>query len=287
MADFGSALLQAFNIFKTLPQQIQAIPELIKPTIRKATLPVAQIAEGFGQRINYPQLASPVSSIERALFRRQQNLVNSGVLERGSDYYEDRPPTPQETMAERFSANTYPGIEKTESAFMYPSGHLVATTPALEQARNQTLRSFSPLAQFQLQGVPVGIQPPLWGGGGTAFVEPKTKLDKSITVTENLYPRDVYHVMAHELLHAAARGKGGIPWDDFVRDFISYSVQNPQVAKHFAPMDIGHRTGPEELYAEMGAWLGPNIFNTPLGKYYEGIIEQPQRIPLKKVRRRK
>ena len=64
-------------------------------------------------------------------------------------------------------------------------------------------------------------------------------------------------------------------------------MQNPEVYQHFSWMDEGHRTGPEELYAEMGAWLGPNIFNTPLGKYYEGIIEQPQRIPLKKVRRRK
>ena len=282
MVDFGSALTQAFNTFKTLPQQFQAIPELIRPTIRKATLPIAQIAEGIGQRINYPRLASPVSPIERSLFQAQQNLVNQGALERGSDYYIDRQPTQQDTMAERFSANTYPGMEKTESAFMYPSGHAVATTPALEQARNQTLRSFSPLAQFQLQGVPVGIQPPLWGGGGTAFVEPKTKFDKSITVTENLYPRDVYHVMAHEVLHAAARGKGGIPWDDFIRDFTAYSIQNPAITAHFNQLDEAHRTGPEEIYAEIGALLGPNIFNTPLGKYYEGIIEKPKKVLLRR-----
>ena len=282
MVDFGSALTQAFNTFKTLPQQFQAIPELIRPTIRKATLPIAQIAEGIGQRINYPRLASPVSPIERSLFQAQQNLVNQGALERGSDYYIDRQPTQQDTMAEIFSANTYPGIEKTESAFMYPSGHGVATTPALEQARNQTLRSFSPLASFQLGGVPVGIQPPLWGGGGTAFVEPKTKFDKSITVTENLYPRDVYHVMAHELLHAAARGKGGIPWDDFIRDFTAYSIQNPAITAHFSQLDEAHRTGPEEIYAEIGALLGPNIFNTPLGKYYEGIIEKPKKVLLRR-----
>lgn len=299
---------EAVQRFPTLPQQIKAIPsafqQAYQPIARKATLPVSQVFSGTLQRINNP--GSPISPIERKILTGYQKVHDSGVLEPGSDNYNPeiakqyQEPSPQD---ENFWASFDSSQERTPSASVpwYAQPRQVSTTPALTQVRDRYLKYFSPTARFQLSVVPFGVE----GAFGPAGQAGGPQGGKGITFQEQ-YIQDPLagqsghgpaltgenknlegQIAVHEMLHTVARGRGGIPWDNFIRDFTTYSIQNPRVAKHFGQLDRLHQTDPEELYAEMGAWLGPNIFNTPLGKYYEGILEKPKprKIPIRKVKK--
>ena len=306
--DFTSAFSQAFNTFQNkgrdfinnlggginqvgqtvrgLPQQFQAGYELAKPAIYPLTVPARQVSAGVGQRMNNPWIASPVSQIERAILGREQRLKESGVLEPGSDFYENKiAKRYQPTLEERFDESFYrPTQEKTSSAEVpgYARPRLVSTTPVLSQIRDQALGIFTPTARSQLSAIPFGVEPPMSYAAGTAAGPVPAK---SITFQEDQvggpYER---HIAVHELLHTVARGSGGIPWKNFIQDFRRLTSQNSYLASHFNRLDEEHQTNPEELYAELGALLGPDIFKTPMGKYYEGILNKPkvQRIPIRR-----
>lgn len=283
-----SALGQVFNTFKNkiseLPQQFQAGYELLKPTIQQVTLPVGQAVQGVQQRINNPYISNPVSPIERSILNSQQQTFNNTKWEQGGDMNQPIQPrelTPQERNIDTFYENTYPGEEKTTSASPIDIPRAVSTIPALMEVRNRALGVFTPMARFQLGGVPFGVESP-FGPAGTEFGPASSK---TITMQESaLNQPDEQHIAVHELLHAAARGLGGIPWDQFVRDYTSLLQSHQGIANHFQQLDTLHQTSPEEIYAELGAFLGPNIFNTPMGKYYEGILQKPsdKKIPIRK-----
>lgn len=295
MDGLQSAFQQAVGAFKkgketfdSLPDQFGAAYELAKPTIRKVTLPLGQVFEGTMQRVNNPSISGPVSPIERMIFNNQQKMVDSGQFEHGSDNFV---PNPVEEKKQRnidiFYENLWPSreMEQTASASIPwdQRPRMVSTTPELQAVRDQYLKHFTPIAQYQLSAVPFGVESPLSGSLGTAQ---NFNNVKSITFQEQSIGKpNQAHIAIHELLHTAARGYGGIPWNDFLRDFTALTIQDPQIAHHFSGLDKYHQTEPEEIYAELGAFMGPYVFNTPLGKYYEGILEKPNnRINMRRAR---
>lgn len=288
-----SALTQAFNTIKNkvgeLPQQFGAIPEAIgqgmtalQQSTRPYTLPVTQVLTGVQQRVNSPFLSNPITPMERkfntadfnasgdvSFMNQPQNIQHFNTAEALGNYGWEAHPS------------AYP-----QEGVMPPP---VSTSPQINAIKNQALQSFTPYARFQLSAIPTGVMPPnhegiqgqSFGGGG----------NRSLAVREGLpmvEESNANEVAVHELLHAATRGIGGINTNQFLQDFVNVQNKLPiklrlQLINFYNDYPKDENLG-EEMFAQVGALMGSRVFNTPLGKYYEGILQKPTttKIPIRR-----
>lgn len=279
------ALTQALNQFKTkissLPQQFGALPEAIgqglsnlQQNTRPFTLPVIQAVTGVQQRLNAPFLSSPITPLERQVDAANWEKMQNPQV------------TPADAVAENLG--NY-GWESHPSAI--PQWHTlpepVSTSPGMDAIKSQALQAFTPGARFQLSAVPVGVQPPQvqdlglsMGGGGNRTID---------LMPQRHNPNEV---MTHEFLHAATRGIGGINTSQFLQDLVNTQhTLPPQIQGSLVnfqklypqmngedPQSYNKRLG-EEMFAQTGALLGPNVLQYPaLARYYTGIFNQPQNV---------
>lgn len=81
-------------------------------------------------------------------------------------------------------------------------------------------------------------------------------------------------ILAHEFLHQAPRNF--FSKSDFVDNIYGILQRNPDLYKIAMSYNGKSLPNPEEIFAQIGMAVGPNIVNHPeIGKYYKKIFKQP------------
>lgn len=175
----------------------------------------------------------------------------------------------------------------------------ITQNPSLQQMADNILKEYTLTAKFQMESIPVGeFDAALAGVHGKSLLGATVPgyngellgggynrggFAQATYIRNNLPQAIQIKALRHVLLHTALVNAGGLNTEEFLKDLERLKNFNPklfQKVKKFSESPfytgIPKQLLAEEMFSQLGAWEGPKIFLTPVGRHYQWILKKPE-----------
>lgn len=167
----------------------------------------------------------------------------------------------------------------------------------MEKVAKEILREYTFSAKFQLESIPagefsaslsgvhgksvLGAPVPNYQGGLSGGGYNRGGISQATYISDELPQNKWEGALRHVLLHTAIVNAGGLDTEIFMEDYKKMALSHNRLylrTERFisSPFYSGASDVllAEEIFSQLGAWEGQNIFKTPVGKHYQHILKE-------------